>query len=79
MSAFVKPFRMGDVVKLKPKAVRWPWKADDMVIHETTMGQGEYEYSTNQGAWFNHSDLVFVRECDALSIKVLQTMHSEED
>jgi hypothetical protein len=67
MGAFVKPFRMGDVVQ-------GGWEKGDKTIHiitEVAMPQevGYFEYATTRGAWFPHKRLKLVRECDEASLK----------
>lgn len=79
MSKFTLPFRMGDVVSTKKGGIH--------IIAEVNldsfMQYGEYQYSTDRGAWYEHSKFSLVRECDKASIKklkkTLQAEFSEEE
>jgi hypothetical protein len=80
MGTFVKPFRTGDVVRggwdRKDKG-----KGEDHIIHECQVEEiNHYKYSTTRGAWFPHTYLSLVRECDAESMNALiDHLQAEEE
>ncbi len=72
MAQFIKPYRVGDVVRLID--------GDEHVISEVNVeGINDYEYATHLSAWHDHEELVFVRECDEQSMqKLIQSVIDEE-
>lgn len=70
---FVKPYRMGDVVRIKGDG------DEEHVIDTVSLSGGDYEYSTNRSAWHDHDALEFVRECDEASIAVLIASQEAEE
>lgn len=72
-SAFIKPYRTGDVVKYvgaRQRAVL----GDEMIVLELQIRYGSpsgYAYSTTKGAWYSHFELELVRECDEKSMTAL--------
>lgn len=74
----ITPFQTGDVVKYIGKGT---WKKDAIhIIHECDyLGKGQFQYSTNRGAWFDTEDFVLIRKADKQSFKDLDKYLKEED
>lgn len=69
---FLRPFRMGDMVKLVVAGEDDDELGEIHIIHEVLMlGPQDWEYSTNLGAWWQHAQFELVRECDAESLAEL--------
>lgn len=78
MSKTVIPFRMGDVVEYQINGRYWK-KGEEHIIKEVVMYSPKtFTYSTDQGAWFEHSDFKLVREADLKSLTKLCNSLKEE-
>jgi len=73
----MQKFKCGDVVKYIGKASGW--KYGEIHIVDESIRQGtDFEYSTNQGAWFEEGDFVLIREGDKDSLAQLDKDLAEE-
>lgn len=74
------PFQTGDVVKYTGKHLPYNKKGKLHIIHNADyLGKGEFQYSTNKGAWYSESDFTLVRKADAASFKKLdEDLQNEE-
>lgn len=72
-------FNTGDVVKYIKKNNTF-WKPGEIhIIHEVDyLGAGEFQYSTNLGAWFNNTDFQLIRKADRRSLAQLDKDLGEE-
>lgn len=71
----MRPFAIGDIVRHKKTGERH-------IIHEAQMLDEEdpdhIEYSTNLGAWFNHTEFTLISRSTAYSRRELLTAIYEE-
>ena len=67
-----KRFYTGDVVKFVGKRQNSWRQNEEHIIHECNyQGDGNFQYSTNRGAWFSSSDFELVRRADKNSFAAL--------
>ena len=72
-------FETGDVVQYLGKDTFWSRGDAIHIIHEVSyIGKGHFEYTTNQGAWFQASDFKLIRKADKASFKQLDKDLKEE-
>ena len=81
---FIKPFRVGDVVRFTEKSVQTGYRdREEHVIESVDTNRLEinkYKYSTHSSAWHDHADLELIRECDEESMKLLiQSIQDENE
>lgn len=67
-----KRFYTGDVVKFVGKRQSSWRQNDEHIIHECDyQGGGNFQYSTNKGAWFSSSDFELVKKANKESLAKL--------
>ena len=72
MSNFVKPFRVGDEVKIKGR------KGSRIIAEAVINNSGNMRYATADEAWFCQADLTLVKECSKKSMDRLIEIIIEE-
>lgn len=71
-------FNIGDVVKYISKDDFWDY-GETHIIAEVERLQGEWQYATNQGAWFYNDDFELVRRADKRSLRVVDRHMDDEE
>ena len=72
----VKPFNYGDVCMYIGEG--HGWEGEHIVEEISRTGENDYEYSTSQGAWIDHSDLTLVKKSSEESRAKLWDLLLEE-
>jgi len=68
----MQKFKVGDVVKyIKRKHRCWKYGEEHIIRKAEYNGKGEFQYSTNHGAWFDDDDFELVRPADLESFAQL--------
>jgi len=72
----------GDTVKYVDRDPMWKRlfkKGAVMYISECQVCQGEVQYSTNEGAWFEADDLELIAEATRETLKLAEDYDEDED
>lgn len=70
------PYRYGDVCKYVGKDTTW--EGEHIIEEASHTGNDEYEYSTSQGAWIQHADLILLKQSSVESRKKLHAVVEED-
>ena len=64
-------FNIGDVVRYIGKSNFWKQNQTHIINECSYQGGGDFEYSTNYGAWFSSTDFKLIRKADKNSFAIL--------
>jgi hypothetical protein len=75
----MQKFHIGDVVKYVGNAQR-TWKKDEIhIIAQCEFLDGEFQYGTDYGAWFDTNDFTLVHRATKATLKKLSQLDEEDE